>query len=393
MRSRAAAIRSPSSVIRHQEWYLQESGLRPERTDDLGMLFRLAPRFIARECTALVDPSGVPAAQADHMRDDDVVVGIALGGAARAYPWWIMDNHHLANDVVGGRPVALAFCEMCSSAIALDPIVDGHRLIFDPNHVYNGMPAMQDRATRSVWAPYLARAIRGRGDRSSLVAAMRRAADALGLRFVLVETDVRAFSDPFAPWSAYHGAALAATALLLAPTVGRALVPGDASYDDPSPFGSHPLLDPLWSTERVDVVFDGFEAGRLDKVRIVAGSEVALRYLHVCPRGWDATNCGHCEKCQRTMAALRAVGALERSATLPHDLDLDAVAARAVRNPKIRTHWAEIVRSLDEEGRDAELARAIRASLDRGSRRGLGRARWRFRRSRRGRSRRRRRAG
>ena len=147
------------------EWFLQEVRLSrpfwPNRYAG-GTIRRMPPLLLAKHSQPLVDPVLVSAEDADHMRPNDVVVGLALDGSPRAYPWWILDNHHVANDVVGGTSVALVFCERCSTAIALDPRVDGRRLIFQQGHLYNGTVALEDRETRSVWAPYLGMAIRGR---------------------------------------------------------------------------------------------------------------------------------------------------------------------------------------------------------------------------------------
>ncbi len=95
------------------------------------------------------------------MRDDDVVLGVEMNGVARAYPWWIMDNHHVGNDVVGGRPVSIMLCEVCSSGIAFDPVVDGQARTFRLVAFYNGTVAFEDEETRSLWSPYLPVAIRG----------------------------------------------------------------------------------------------------------------------------------------------------------------------------------------------------------------------------------------
>ena len=58
---------------------------------------------------ALVNPASIPAAQAAYLTDDEPVFGVTLNGQSRAYPHRIMDWHEMANDVVGGVPVALAY--------------------------------------------------------------------------------------------------------------------------------------------------------------------------------------------------------------------------------------------------------------------------------------------
>lgn len=52
-------------------------------------------------------PSAVAAAAADHMRDDDYVIGARLGSEARAYPFWIIDYYHVVNDRIQGEPIAV----------------------------------------------------------------------------------------------------------------------------------------------------------------------------------------------------------------------------------------------------------------------------------------------
>ena len=58
---------------------------------------------------ALTNPARLPAAQAAYLTDDELVFGVTLNGDSRAYPHRIMDWHEMANDVVGGVPVALAY--------------------------------------------------------------------------------------------------------------------------------------------------------------------------------------------------------------------------------------------------------------------------------------------
>lgn len=161
----------PREALKEREWLVQELLLRPRPRRGPG-LWRVGPAFREANCRPLIDPAPVPAAVADHMRADDVVLGAAFGDESRAYPWWIMDGHHVANDIVGGQRLVIVLCEMCSTGIALDPVVRGRRLTFGQGHEFNGTVALEDRETRSVWSPYLAKAIRGplAGERLSVLA-------------------------------------------------------------------------------------------------------------------------------------------------------------------------------------------------------------------------------
>jgi hypothetical protein len=102
-----------------------------------------------------------------------------------------------------------------------------------------------------------------------------------------------------------QGSALASIALLLG--FPRTYVSSAYSYSQLVPLGSHPLTDPLWSTEGVEIIHEGAEARRVDKVIKIAESPSALANLLVCAH--EVTrNCGHCEKCLRTMIPLQLLG-------------------------------------------------------------------------------------
>jgi len=58
---------------------------------------------------ALTNPRLLQASAAAYLGPDELVLGIVVRGEARAYPLRIMDWHEMANDVVGGVPVSLAY--------------------------------------------------------------------------------------------------------------------------------------------------------------------------------------------------------------------------------------------------------------------------------------------
>jgi hypothetical protein len=58
---------------------------------------------------ALTNPKYVPADQADYMRNDEDVLGVSLGGVARAYPIRILSWHEVVNDTFGGEPVLVSW--------------------------------------------------------------------------------------------------------------------------------------------------------------------------------------------------------------------------------------------------------------------------------------------
>jgi hypothetical protein len=99
---------------------------------------------------------------------------------------------------------------------------------------------------------------------------MRQVADEFRKYLIEVETNLRAFTDARVESKYYHGAGLASVALFLSSRFRKVYIPSTQSYFALSPMGSHPLPDPLWSTEETEIVHDGCEATRVDKViRIV----------------------------------------------------------------------------------------------------------------------------
>ena len=58
---------------------------------------------------ALLEPKFIPAAQADFLKDDDQVYGVAVGNKARAYPVNILNWHEAVNDTLGDQPIVVTF--------------------------------------------------------------------------------------------------------------------------------------------------------------------------------------------------------------------------------------------------------------------------------------------
>jgi hypothetical protein len=198
--------------------------------------------------------------------------------------------------------------------------------------------------------------------RKRVTTGVRNAAAELGKPLVEVETDLRAFSNQHVHWELFHGAALASVALLLQKSFRRIYVPSTLPYRRLIPWGSHPLVDPLWSTESVHLVHDGAEASRFQKTARVSSSEAALHWLRVCWRNPDsAYNCGRCSKCMRTMAELEGLGALSRSKTFPPKINRRHL--RHVNVPRTlidRALWNDSIADLGELGADTGLLRAMK---------------------------------
>ncbi len=103
---------------------------------------------------ALDHPKLIAAADADDLLDDDLVFGVEINGDARAYPLRIMGWHEMFNEVIGGVPVALAYCTLCGSGILFETQVEGRGRPFvfgSSGLLYRSNKLMFDRETHSLW--------------------------------------------------------------------------------------------------------------------------------------------------------------------------------------------------------------------------------------------------
>jgi polysaccharide pyruvyl transferase WcaK-like protein/predicted PP-loop superfamily ATPase len=192
---------------------------------------------------------------------------------------------------------------------------------------------------------------------------LRAATAELGLPLHVVETNLRQLSDPLARWETYYGCALVAVALFMAPLFERVLIPGDTDFETQAAIGANRLVDQLWSTERLEIVDDGGRHSRIERVGLIAENPIVGRTLRVC---WEnrggAYNCGHCRKCVLTLTELEALGARDRIATIPGELDLEALAALEFRAPVSLEPWQDAAEVARAGGNDA-LAEALDTAI------------------------------
>jgi hypothetical protein len=113
---------------------------------------------------ALVNPTHLAASEAGYLDGDELVFGVEIAGDARAYLLRILDWHEMFNDVVGGVPVALAYCTLCGSGILFETAVAGRTepLVFGSSgFLYRSNKLIYDRETNSLWNQFLGRAVVG----------------------------------------------------------------------------------------------------------------------------------------------------------------------------------------------------------------------------------------
>ena len=176
----------------------------------------------------------------------------------------------------------------------------------------------------------------------------REAASLLGLPLVLCTTDLRAFTDPILSWGDEHGAALTGVAGALAGGVAHMVIPATQTAAGIGPYGSSPLIDPLFSTETVQIEHDEVLGRTAKTIWLARERPELLPYLKVCFAENRPDNCGVCGKCLHTVTALRAAGALEQAEGFPNEIDVRRIARIRHSDYSSRIDWVELVRVLPD---------------------------------------------
>ncbi len=110
---------------------------------------------------ALNYPKFIAANDAQNLRDDDRVLGVALNGMAKAYPIRILDQHEIVNDIFPDQPVVVTYCPLCGSGISFDAMIDGRRTFGVSGLLYNSDVLLFDRQSESLWSQILGTAVSG----------------------------------------------------------------------------------------------------------------------------------------------------------------------------------------------------------------------------------------
>jgi hypothetical protein len=186
-------------------------------------------------------------------------------------------------------------------------------------------------------------------------------AEKFGKNLIQIETNYRGFIDLYVPWGAFgHGVALMTIGHLLTDALDKIYVPSSYTYAELFPWGSHPILDPLWSSGNLQFVHHGCEATRINKVDYISNEDIALKSLRVC---WENPNseynCGRCEKCLRTMINLRACNKLDECTTFSSDFDYKLVSQIFVHDEHGRAFVQQNYDELVERNIDPKLQRIL----------------------------------
>lgn len=201
-------------------------------------------------------------------------------------------------------------------------------------------------------------------------AAAESIARELGIRFIPVRTNLGEVEPDFGFFGRdYFGSGYAAVAHLFASALTSATIASGHPPGVPlTPHGSHPLLDPLFSSAALEIRHEGADRARLEKSAAAARRPDLLRHLQVCgapsflPIEGPFANCGRCSKCLHTLAEIHLAGGLDQAASFPPGSLTGAAIGRIVIDPSRAFLWIPLADRLRQAGRP-DLAAAIEARL------------------------------
>ncbi len=99
-----------------------------------------------------------------EIREQELVLGVALDGEARAYPLNRISGpkRELLNDTIGGKPIAVTWCSLCFSAVVFDRQTHSGLLELGiAGSLWHDNMVMYDTKTQSLWSQIRGEAMSG----------------------------------------------------------------------------------------------------------------------------------------------------------------------------------------------------------------------------------------
>lgn len=125
--------------------------------------------FKTDETKALVSPQHVKNPEA-KITGTERVIGVTVGNESRAYPINIMNRHEIANDTLGGVPIAVTYSPLTDSVVVFDRRIDPEQPPIEfgvSGLLYNSNLLMYDRTNgvksdvSSLWSQLLMKSVAG----------------------------------------------------------------------------------------------------------------------------------------------------------------------------------------------------------------------------------------
>lgn len=137
-------------------------------TDD-GVQYTVPPHRLRQGCPggtdcipSIDDPRFQSAESARWLQSNDLVIGVAVDGEAKAYPLRILNVHEVVNDRIGNTPIAVTYCPLCRSGLVFSRRVGNATVTFGVSgKLLAANLVLYDRQTGSYWSQIRGEAIVG----------------------------------------------------------------------------------------------------------------------------------------------------------------------------------------------------------------------------------------
>src|SRR5687767_7603176 len=125
--------------------------------------------------TAIHEPEFVAASEATFLQDDDILLGVANGKVAKAYPAADLAQHGAVSDRFPDAPISVTWCGVCNTGIVFRADVKGRTLHFQYDRMVAANEVQKDAETGSSWQQATGEAIDGplKGTRLTLYPSVR----------------------------------------------------------------------------------------------------------------------------------------------------------------------------------------------------------------------------
>jgi len=125
--------------------------------------------------TAIQQAEFVAAAEATFLQDDDILLGVASGRVAKAFPAADLSQHGAVFDQVPDGPISVTWCGVCNTGLVFRAEVRGRTLHFQYDRMVAANEVQKDLETGSSWQQATGEAIDGplKGTRLKLYPSVR----------------------------------------------------------------------------------------------------------------------------------------------------------------------------------------------------------------------------
>jgi hypothetical protein len=118
-------------------------------------------RFLADKMFYQPEHKVFAGAASNKVPPQNLVLGVSIGGAAKAYPLEVIGYHHQVRDTVGNVPVMVTYCTVCRTGRVYSPAVDGKTEAFRLVGMDHFNAMFEDATTGSWWRQVNGEAVAG----------------------------------------------------------------------------------------------------------------------------------------------------------------------------------------------------------------------------------------